>query len=394
MVGKLSILAAALLAACGGGNQGPQNDGPPPTAYPLNNEQSSSITVNITVGGSQTFDVVLDTGSTTLALAGSECTNCTSVTPLYAPGASAMDLGTTSTSTYGDGTSWNAENFSDQVAVTGDMAVGMKLADITSENGFFRPHEPAQGILGFGAPQLAVPGTDSYVANRVAAGLSGVFAVQICPENGTLWFGGADKTHEVSDEQYTAFEPITDQQPFYLVNVNSGTIGGTSIGMSGMALTDTGTTNMVLPTAVATAMTTAITSSDGYKSIFGAQPFPTTQCSLSTSHSKDDVDSALPQLEITFNDLDGKPFTLTLPATSSYLLLQVAGTYCPDIAGADIEGGPPIILGEAFLRAYISVFDTVNNKVGFAPQQDCTFPAREAPPGPWTPYLHGHPWNK
>jgi len=393
MFRKFALLATGALAACGG-DKGPQNDGPPPTAYPLNNEQNSAITVNITVGGTQTFDVVLDTGSTTLALAGAGCSNCTDVTPLYAPGATAMDLHATSSSEYGDGTSWDAEDYSDQVAVTGDTAVTMKLADITSQNGFFRADEPAEGILGFGSPQLAIVGTDSYIANRVAAGLSGIFAVQICPENGTLWFGGADKTHEVSDEQYTAFEPITDDQPFYLINVTAGAIGGTSVNLSGMAVTDTGTTDILVPTAVANAMVSAITSSDGYKSIFGAEPWPTLECSLSTSSSRNDIDAALPPLTITLNDLDGKPFTLSLPATSSYLL-QDGSTYCADIAGADIDGAPPIILGDAFLRSFITVFDPTDSKIGFAPQQNCTFPtAREAPPGPWTPYLHGHPWHR
>jgi hypothetical protein len=60
---KCAFVAAAL-AACGGGNDGPKNDGPPPPAYPLNGIASFEYTLNITVGGSQTFDVVLDTGST------------------------------------------------------------------------------------------------------------------------------------------------------------------------------------------------------------------------------------------------------------------------------------------------------------------------------------------
>jgi hypothetical protein len=38
------------------------------------------------------------------------------------------------------------------------------------------------------------------------------------------------------------------------------------------------------------------------------------------------------------------------------------------------------------------VFDTQNLKIGFAPQQNCTFPtARQAPPTELVPFLHGHP---
>jgi cathepsin D len=398
MPGSIRVcgVALALVSACSG-DDGPKNDGPPPPAFPLNEEQGAAYTVNITIGGSQAFDVVVDTGSTTLAIAGSACSDCTGVTPLYTPGATAMDLHTTSTSTYGDGTSWSAENYSDQVAVTGDTAVPVKLAVIDSESGFFRTNEPAEGILGFGAPELAVSGTDAFVADRMTAGLPTVFAFQLCPENGTLWFGGADKTHEVSDEQYTALAPITDQQPFYLIDVSSAAIGGTSIGFTGQALTDTGTSVMLFPTASYNAMVSAITSSEGYKATFGSEPFPTTQCSLTTSHSKSDIDSALPPMTVTLNDLDGKPFTLSLPATSSYLK-QFLSTYCSGIADGGTAPADPVpfaVLGDTFLQAFITVFDTENLKIGFAPQKNCTFPtAREAPTGPWVPYLHGHPWRR
>jgi cathepsin D len=392
----LSCAVIALVAACGG-DSGPQNDGPPPPAYPLIEEQNAAYTVNITIGGGQSFDVTVDTGSTTLAIAASTCANCTGVTPLWTPDATAVDNGGSASSSYGDGTSWDGEVYTDSMAVTGDPNVvpKMKFAAITSQNGFFRPDEPAEGILGFGSTPLAVPNTDSYVSERIDNQFPGVFAFQLCPENGTLWFGGADKTHEVSDEQYTALQPINDNQPFYLLDVTSASLDGHDLSLSGGALADTGTTMMLLPTATYDAMTSAIVNSDGWKSIFGAEPFPTLQCSATTAHSKNDIDAALPQMQVTMNDLDGKPFTVSLPATSSYLL-QMGPSYCSDIADAgpagSIGGGINAILGDAFLRAFITVFDTQNLKIGFAPQQNCTFPtARQAPPTELVPFLHGHP---
>src|SRR5580704_2131948 len=235
---KCAFVAAAL-AACGGGNDGPKNDGPPPPAYPLNGIASFEYTLNITVGGSQTFDVVLDTGSTTLGIASSACSTC-DVTPEYTPGATAMDQGNMATAEYEDGTGWSGEVYSDSVAVTGDAAVPVKLVAISSQSSFFNM-EPKEGILGFGRVQIALPNTDSYIDNRMAAGLSQIFALQLCPENGTLWFGGADKTHETSDEQYTALEPITDDQPFYVIDISSTSIDGTSLALSGPAVVDTGT---------------------------------------------------------------------------------------------------------------------------------------------------------
>ena len=398
----LSCTVLATLAAACGGDSGPQNDGPPPPAFPLIAEQNVAYTVNITVGGTQSFDVTVDTGSTTLAVAAAGCGSgsgtgpgsgggCAGVTPLWNPDATAMDAGSGTSSLYGDGTSWFGEIYSDSVAVTGDTSVipHMKFAAIDRQDGFFRPNEPSEGILGFGATPLALPDTDSYVSERVDNQFPSVFAFQFCPDNGTLWLGGADKTHEVSDEQYTTLMPIDDNQPFYLVNVTSASVDGHDIGLSGAALTDTGTTVMMLSDATYNSMVTAIQNSDGWKSMFGVEPFPTIQCATS-GHSKNDIDGALPAMQITMNDTTGKPFTLSLPATSSYLL-QMGTVWCSDISGgADQLGG--VILGDAFLRAFITVFDTENMKVGFAPQKNCTFPtARQAPPTEFVPFLHGHP---
>jgi len=393
---SFTVLVTALAAACSS-DSGPQNDGPPPPAYPMINEQNAAYTVNVTVGGAQSFDVTVDTGSTTLAIAAAACGGqCTGVTPLWTPDSTATATGGSASSEYFDGTSWSGPVYSDSVGVTGDPNVvpKMKFAAISSQNGFFRPDEPAEGILGFGSTPLAIPGTDSYVSERVDNQFPSVFAFQLCPENGTLWFGGADKTHEVSDEQYTALAAIDDNQPFYLFDVASASLDGHDLGFAEPAVPDTGTTMMVLESATYNALVSAIENSDGWKSTFGAEPFPTLQCSATTSHSKNEIDAALPQLQITVKDLDGKPFTLSLPATSSYLL-QMGTSYCSDIADGGQDLGGITILGDAFMRSFITVYDTENMKIGFAPQKNCTFPTgREAPTQPWVPYLHGHPWHR
>jgi hypothetical protein len=57
-------------------------------------------TANVTLGaGAESFALVLDTGSTTLAVASSACTDCTGVSPLYTPGFSAVDENTPASST-------------------------------------------------------------------------------------------------------------------------------------------------------------------------------------------------------------------------------------------------------------------------------------------------------
>jgi hypothetical protein len=358
-------LAFTLVAACGGGNSSSSTS----TGFQLTSIQSVSYTANITVGGKQTFDVIVDTGSTTLGIAGSMCSNC-GVTPAYTPGSSAMDQHTTSTAEYGDMSMWMAENFSDTVEITGDTAVTMRFADITSQTGFFHPGFPNQGIMGFGGQRIASPGTDSYIAERMMAGLSENFAFQLCPDDGTLWFGAADPSAEASPEQTTPMVPITNSQPYYELGINSASLGSASIGLSGDAVVDTGTSVMVLSSAVVNAMISQITSASGYATIFGTQTLTGSSSDidcLNATATPDQVDAALPPFSITLPDASNGSFTLTVPATQSYFV-PISGQYCFGVASVD---GLPTILGDAFLRGFVTTFDVENSQFDLAPQQGC-----------------------
>jgi hypothetical protein len=264
---KQACAAALLLAGCGGGGGGDDSSS---MGFPLVSIEGITYTTNITIGGSQKFDVVLDTGSTTLAVAGSSCTNC-GVTPSYSPGSTGSDQHSTSTAEYGDQSMWQAENFSDTVAVTGDSSLTMRFASITSQTGFFRQGVPSEGILGMGGEAIASPGTDAYIAERTKSSLGDNFAVQLCVDDGTLWFGAPDKSSEASAEAYTPLVQITSEPSYYAVNVASAGIGSASIGISGEAVVDTGTSIMVLSSAAVNSLISAVTSSPSYSAAFGSQ---------------------------------------------------------------------------------------------------------------------------
>ena len=389
-----ALFAAAVSIAACTSPQGPQNDGPPPTAIPLRNAEAEAFTVGVTVGGQQ-LNAMIDSGSTTLAVAGATCSDCTGISPLYAPGTSATDMGSTLTATYGVG-EWMGELYSDSVRLVGDSIApfAMKFGEIEEQTDFLAANGIADALIGLGPQVAELGGTDSYLVDRANAGDSSVFAIQMCPYDGNLWFGGADKTHEVSDEQYTAISAADARHPWYQIAVQSATVGGTSISLSGTAVPDTGTTIMVLPTDAANAFAAAVNASSGFQSIFGGQKLVLSnadilQCPLSTTKSASDIDAALPKLEITLNDLDGTPFTLSMNATSSYLH-AFGDQYCVYLG--TLDDAPALILGQAFLNNFVSVFDPDNGKIGFAPQQGCTYPMdakRQTPPR--VPFIQGRP---
>ena len=74
-----------------------------PIAVPLYACQSMSYTSLVTIGGTQTFQMTLDTGSSTMGVASNNCTNC-NVLPYYTPGPTATDENMTSSERFGSGT--------------------------------------------------------------------------------------------------------------------------------------------------------------------------------------------------------------------------------------------------------------------------------------------------
>jgi Eukaryotic aspartyl protease len=394
----MRFLILIALAACTSKPAGPQNDGPPPPVLPLKSAAGTAYILNVTVGGSQTFDVQLDTGSTTFGVVGANCSDCTDITPVYTPGATAMDLGSAASSQYGLG-EWDGEIYTDTVVATGDTLAPftMKFVDIDAQMEFFSTENDFQGILGFGPPELALTDTDAYVSDRVAAGSNGVFAIQMCHYNGNLWFGDADKTHEVSDEQYTSLLPVGSDEPYYLMSVQGMSVDGASLNLTGVALPDTGTTSILLPATAGAAFSAAMNANSGFLSMFNGQDFEVSGDSstcLTTPHSAAEIDAALPKLQVTFNDLDGNPFTLSLSATESYLT-GIGEEYCIVVGTADLgtfNNQPFFIMGDGFLRSFISVYDPANSKIGFAPQQGCVDPddAHE-PTKPFVPRVRGVP---
>jgi hypothetical protein len=380
----LTVVSVSLLIACGADDSGPPGDtGPTGLEVPLTTVLGGIIYIAPVQIGTQSFSLIVDTGSTTLGVASTACTGCP-VDPKYTPGASAMDQMTTSQSIYGDMSGWHAENFADNVSLMGqDTPIDMRFASIqTEQNGFFRLGVPDQGIMGFGSDLIALSGTDAFVTKRIAAGDAGEFAFQMCSDEGTLWWGGFDASHTESAPQFSAMAAMSKTQPFYEVAVSGATIGSTAISLSGHAVVDTGTSVMVVPTAVDTAMLAQITGSPGYHAIFGTQPFDDNTCITAGTHTHAEIDAMMPPFTVTMPGASGS-FTLTLPATQSYLL-DTGGMICTGFAGVS---GVPLILGDTFLRGFVTVFDIANKQIGFAPQKGCSDPdmKRHVGPGSLTP---------
>jgi hypothetical protein len=342
----------------------------------------SGYTAPIVIG-TQSFDLIADSGSTTLAVASTACPTCTGVSPLYGPGATAMDQGTTATATFGDGSGWMAEVFSDLVSATGHVtSVRMAFGAITSNlQGFFDTQAtcnlgvnvPYQGIMGLAGPALLVSGTDSYLDKLALLGtFADVFSVRLCASGGTLWLGGYDPSAAAAPPSFT---PMVGGSSLDRVTLAAVGVGGNAVTVDVNAIVDTGTTATVLPTAALDVITSTVGANPTFTQNFsgGASWFTSGSCAIPAQGlTKAQLDSALPMLELTFPSSPSTTFTVDLPATDSYLLAETDSGghtyYCPGVANS---GGPLAIIGGNAMHSLLTVFDRQNQQIGFAPGQGC-----------------------
>jgi cathepsin D len=332
---------------------------------------------------SQSFQLDIDTGSTTTFVAASSCSSCR-VTPEYSP-PSGTDTGMSTQSQYGSG-QVSGEVYLDQVRVGNEMpTVKLYFGGITDQQGFFIQEscsgnggQQGEGLLGLGPIDLDTIGmnsNDAYFTDLVASamGIKNVFAVNLCTAGGNLWFGGYDTSFASGPVTYT---PLVNNG-YWSVNITSIGLGTQTFSNSGDAnsVVDTGTGTFLMPTNAYNALVSALSTNSGASTVFGSgalgQSFFNGNNCLQPrgGQSQSEIDAALPNLTVTLPSTAGGSFTLHMPATQSYLALM-GGAYCPGVSDSGRTSGSTI-WGAPGLRAYITVFDIGNSRIGFAPQSSC-----------------------
>jgi hypothetical protein len=342
-------------------------------------------TTQVTIGD-QIFALSIDTGSTTLAVAGTSCTGCTGVSPLYTPSQSATPTGNSASSTYADGSGWSGPVYSDTVGLgNGSSSVSLDLVKITRARSFFDGTNDYQGILGLGPQGNAEPNTTGYIPAIVTAGLDNNFAFELCDNTGanagTMWLGGGGGATAV---QHTPLVPIDNNNPFYSINVDAMSLGSTSIVTNASStfqqpVLDTGTSLFYVPTSVFEAFEDALQSSAEFKAVFGSNTIATSGqnagCVTDSSVTDSQVESGLPLIVLSLpNVTSGQPdVTIQASALDTYLYSQGSGQYCLAIQDGGTQD--PSTFGDAFMQAFHIDIDVTNGRVGFAQPTTCVAPA-------------------
>ena len=242
-----------------------------------------------------------------------------------------------------------------------------------------------KGILGLAYAALALPHTDAFADKLAAAADVDLFAVQLCQQNGRLWFGGYDPSVAVGAPVFTR---LVDRSS-YMVRLEGIAVGDVPVPLHGgtaplpplgslshnsgrsparravAAVVDTGTTLFAVPKDVLAAVSDALDGDDRFRAIFGTGFLLRSpgRCFAAPGHTTDALNALLPRLHVV---LDG--VTLDMSAVSSYLMQLVRGGityYCPGVGVASTSSSG-FILGWSVLNQFLTVFDRANGRIGFA----------------------------
>ncbi|KAF4547470.1 Vacuolar protease A-like protein [Elsinoe fawcettii] len=317
---------------------------------PVDNFLNAQYFSEIAIGNPpQEFKVVLDTGSSNLWIPSSDCTSIACYLHSkydHSDSSSYKKNGSDFAIRYGSGA---VEGYISQDTVQiGDLKIKDQLfGEATSEPGLAFAFGRFDGILGLGYDTISVNGIVPPFYSAINQGLLdepvfGFYLADTAGESEAV-FGGINKDHIAGDLTYLPLR----RKAYWEVDLDAITFGGeTAEFESTGAILDTGTSLIALPSTLADLLNKEMGAKKGYNGQY------TIECEKRDS---------LPDLTFT---LTGKNFTI---GPYDYIL-EVQGSCISSFSGFDIPppAGPLVILGDAFLRKYYSVYDLGKNAVGLA----------------------------
>jgi hypothetical protein len=376
------------------------------TPQPLSGCPFADFTIPVQIGAS-TFQLLIDTGSSTLAVVGDRCSTCTGISPRWTatPGVSISQTRTTR-GAYGDNTGWRGSVWQDRVTVgERNATMRMSVIDAQSTPGYNADGSPnsdantffvvdmcnnhvetfltqytTQGIIGFAFPRLASGGTDSFPATVFAqhADLDKTFAIQMCAGSGNLWIGGSDAAMYTHEPLYT---PVAPNAAYWSIQPMDIRIAGEPLNLTyatdfapyPIHIVDSGTTMWDLPTHV-------------YKRVINVLlAHPVIQRAFRSSPTNNFFEHSSGWCETTADGSTWHALQLELPtitlvlANGVHLTMDGVGSYLlpcnndytqwtPGISPSDMGtiGGWPL------MNQFVVFHDMANMRMGFAPTQGCT----------------------
>jgi len=312
--------------------------------------QNSQYYGEITLGTpGQKFEVIFDTGSSDLWVAGSGCDSSCGRHAQYnsAKSSTYQANGTAFDIMYGSGPVSGYESI--DVLSTGSLNVNNQVfAEVTNAAGLGLAYKIGKfdGILGLAFPILSVNKVPTVFENMFTQGVveKNVFSFYLgkeSGENGELLLGGIDTSKYTGDMNFVPLSSAT----YWEYALDGLTVDGVVYGAGDKAIMDSGTSLLTGPTDVVSKLAESM----------GARKINAAEYMVSCTAT------GLPTFTYKLNGVD---YTLD---SSDYLIPD--GDMCLlAMMGMDVPrpNGPLWIMGDVFMRKYYTVFDMENKQVGIA----------------------------
>lgn len=303
----------------------------------------------------QNFLVLFDTGSSNLWVPSVYCQSqaCTTHSRFNPSQSSTFSTNSQSFSLqYGSGSLTGFFGY-DTLTVQNIQVPNQEFGLSENEPGTNFVYAKFDGIMGMGYPSLAAGRATTALQGMLQEGAlnSPVFSFYLSSQQssqngGEVIFGGVD-SNLYTGQIYWA--PVT-QELYWQIGIEEFLIGGQASGWCSQgcqAIVDTGTSLLTVPQQYMSALLQAT----------GAQEDQYGQFSVDCSSIQN-----LPTLIFIINGVQFPlPPYFYILNNNGYCIVGVEPTYLPS------QNGQPLwILGDVFLRAYYSIYDMGNNRVGFA----------------------------
>jgi len=325
---------------------------------PISNFEDAQYYGQIEIGTpGQKFQVVFDTGSSNLWVPSKKCDLVNVACKIHEKYDSSKSStykanGTKFAIQYGSG-SLSGFLSTDDVTFGGLKVQSQTFAEAVKEPGVAFVAARFDGILGMGWPEISVDNVATVWENLVnQQQLPNVFSfwlnrAQGQSPGGELVLGGYDAAHIVGNITYT---PVT-RDGYWQFDMASFKVGSTEYCTSSpcRAIADTGTSLLAGPKAIMEEVNKAI----------GGIPVVNGEYMIDCKKIP-----TLPTVNIVIANT-------TFPLTPKQYVLEVTAegeSECiSGFIGLDVPppAGPLWILGDVFIGAYTTIFDTENNRVGF-----------------------------
>lgn len=349
----------------------------------------------------QMFTVQIDTGSTSLAVPGSDCflykspstkTSCSCSTGYYDglyninESISGYSINCTESQCmktctsdgkcsfilkYGDGSFISGSLVTDTVSI-GSFSVNAKFGNIQKESLSFSqlscPPSPKlqavrDGIFGL-AYQALDPNNGDDIFGKIVKkyNIPNLFSMCLGSDGGLLVLGGVEDSLHLSAPN---FAKITTPL-YYSISVSNVLINGEALSLTPSSfktsIVDSGTTLLYFNDDIFYTMVkylgTNFCSLPGFCSDF----FWERSCHMLSEEEL----KLYPTISIEITDIEGKPFQLDVPP--SLYLLNISNLYCFGISHMKEIS---VLIGDVVLQGYNVIYDRAHSRVGFAPIKSC-----------------------